>query len=326
MAGHASLDQSTLLELWNLANECEVATKGHPRAIKNIYIRAITSGEKAHLHVQYERGTGFAQLISWLHRFLNKKSYEIKDGSPVANLLQQLHNKTVDLSEAALIKAIGASSLCKEGGLGAFDVLTKIKKGCRTVNLILQHILEHKLEKTIEPRQESLKLFFSGLFLPSWGLTDARMAEIQRAAEELQRAQAVAANKNVGIVEKIQAYLDAATAQLNVAMTGKEEAEELLSRAKCGHLLEDPNIAAIKASDSSTAADSAASQVNEIVKLADALVKAKEASPSKAILNFGQIEELKKFREIINVVGQVAEYAQAAKKAAYEVSRLALKQ
>lgn len=325
MPGHSSLDQSTLLELWKLANECEVATKGHPRAIKDVYIRAISHEQKLSLRVQYESGKGFAHFLNLLNRFLNKKYYCIKDGSLLANLLQDLHQKTLDLSEAALIKAIGSSTISKEG-IPAFDVLTKIKTGCRTLNLLLQHILERKLESTVEPRQESLKLFFSGLFLPSWGLTDARMAEIQRASEELERAVAAASNKNIGIVEKIQAYLDAATAQLNVAMTGKEEAEELLSRAKSGHLYEGLDIAATKAGNSAMAADGAVSQVNEIVKLADALVKAKEATPSRAILNFGQIEELKKFREIINVVGQVAEYAQGAKKAASEVAKLALTQ
>ncbi len=322
MSGHTSLDQQTLLELWALANEAEIASKGQSRALKNVYICTTSSKDKTVLHVKNQAGSSFARFFHWLKRWVNKKSFMIAPGSTCAQQLKLLHKKTADLNEAALIKAIVESSLCSDG-TSAEDVLKKIKTGCRIVNLLLQHTMEHKLESSLENNQEDVKLFFTTLFLPSWGLTDARKAEIQRAADELKNAQAIAENKFLDVIEKIQAYLDAATAQLNVAMTGKEEAEELLSHAKASQSADTLQHSAMKAKDCANAADDAVSFVRDIVKQADELINALEREEGQSIINFSEIEKLKKFREIVNIVGQTAEYAQTAKNAASEVMKLA---
>jgi hypothetical protein len=185
--------------------------------------------------------------------------------------------------------------------------------------------MERKIENALESRQEAIKMHFSGLFLPTWGLSDTRKAEMQRAQDELKHAQEVALNKFAGIVEKVQAYLDAATAQLNVAITGKQEAEQLLQQVKNSTGTEGLDIAVQKAKECAKSADEAVNYVNTIARLADELVKVKQAQASQLNLNFGEIDELKKFREIVNVEGEVAEYAQAAKVAALEVDKLASK-
>lgn len=312
MAGHSSLDQGTLQELWKIAQEAEEATKNVKRVFKNIFIRTYRS----HLQVHKEQG-----FMDFFYRYFFKKSYVLEPGSPTAQLLMQLNSKTIDLSEQSLIKAIASSPICKDG-LMVHDVLAKIKSGCRTVNHILQHAMERKIEHAIEEKQEGIKLFFSGLFLPNWGLADARRAEIQRAADELKRAQAAAMSKSIDNKQKIQAYLDAATAQLNVAMTGKEEAEEILKQAKAGRTIDTVEVAALKAKECAQSADEAVFHLQDIVRQADSIVKSKETNP---ILNFGEIEELKRMREILNILGQVAEYAQSAKNAASEVVKLALR-
>lgn len=322
MSGHSSLDQATLLELWELANEAEIASKGQSRALKNIYISASSSKGKTVLHIKNQSGKAFSRFFHWLSRWINKSSYRLAPGSKCAEELKRLHEKTSDLSEASLIKAIVASSLCSDG-MSAEDVLVKIKAGCRVVNLLLQHTMEHKLENAMEANQEDIKLFFGRLFLPSWGLTDARKAEIQRASEELKHAQTTAENKFLDVIEKIQAYLDAATAQLNVAMTGKEEAEELLNKARSARTADSLQHAAMKAKECANAADDAVSLARDIVKQADAVIKVLESEENQPILNFIEIEKLKKFREIVNIVGQTAEYAQTAKDAAAEVMKLA---
>lgn len=315
MGGHSALDQATLKDLWKIAQDCEKALKGHVPSYKNIYIR--TNDKR--LEVRYEDG-----ILSWFGRLLKRKQYQIAPNTATAILLKELHNKTCDLSEAALIKAIDASTLCK-GGVAAYDVLTKIKAGCRTLNSILQHTLERKLEKAQEVRQEGIKHFFSGLFLPSWDLKDARKAEIARAQEEFRRAQAQAVDAFTGIVQKIQGYLDAALAQLNVAMTGKEEAETILSNALNAHTVETIQQAALRVKECTTSAEEAVMMLKEITKQADDLVKREESKEQKPILNFGEIEELKKFREIVNVAGQAEEYANSAKIAASQVEKLASK-
>lgn len=312
MVAHSSLDQAALVVLWKLSVDAENASKGSLKGFKNIFIRTYRS------QLQVHREQGFAD---WCYRYFFKKNYVLEPGSPTAQLLLQLHNNTQDLSESALVKAISSSTLCKDG-LTVQDVLSKIKAGCRMVNHILQHAMEHKIERAIEEKQENIKIFFSNLFLPNWGLADARKAEIQRAADELRRAQAASINKSIDIKQKIQAYLDAATAQLNVAMTGKEEAEHLLKQAKDGRTIDSVEVTALKARECAQSADEAVFQVQDIVKQAESIVKSKTDQP---ILNFDEVEELKRMREILNILGQVAEYAQAAKDAASEVVKLALR-
>ncbi len=323
MPSHNLLDQATLVELWNLARAADAATQGH--GIDHVYIRTRSNKGQMALDVCYEGGGLFTRFCNWLGRLFNKKYYIISQDSLTATLLNQLHNKTIDLDEATLVKAIESSTIQKESQT-AYNALTKIKNCCRTINAILQRISEHKVENAIEPKQEGIKLFFTSLFLPSWGLTDIRKAEMQRAQEELRRAQETATNKLVKVVGKIQAYLDAATAQLNVAMTGKEEAEQLLQKAKNSPTQENLALNAAKAQESATAAEDAQNIASEIAKQADILVKAAENAPSQPILNFGEIEELKKFREIVNVAGEAAEYAQSARNAATEINRLVSKQ
>lgn len=324
MPGHSTFDQTTLLDLWKLVRDCDIATKGHRHSLKNIYIRTQTVNGQKCLCVRNENGGLFSRFIHWCSRSLNHKSYTITNDSSTTWLLRQLHDKMADLSESALMKAISTSTIVTDG-LSENEVLTQIKIGCRRLNHILQHIMERKVEKALESRQEAIVVLFSGLFLPNWDLADARKAEIQRAADELRRAQSAAKDMVISTSDKIQGYLDAACAQLNVAMTGKEEAEHLLKQAKSGHSIETLDQVAQKANECANDADQASIQVAGIIKQADELVKTKEKQPNQPILNFGEIEELKKFREIVNVVGQVAEYAQSARNLAAEVAKLALK-
>ncbi len=312
MGQHTTFDQETLRDLWRLAKETEVATKWQSHHLEHIYL--CTS--KGELQIREEKG-----LIKSILRFFNKKWYVIEAGSPTAENLRKIHDKTADLSEQTLVKAISASSLVREE-VSINEVLDKIKSACRIVNLILQHIMEHKVEHAVESRQEEIKLFFNNLFLPSFGVSDARRGETVRAYEELRRAHTMASNQSLGIVEKVQGYLDAAVAQLNVAMSGKEEAQHILNQANNARSQESLDVCAARAKECAGSADEALKLVTEIAKQADILVKAKASSENQPVLNFGEIEELKKIREIINVVGQVAEYAESAKNAASRVVNL----
>ncbi len=322
MTKYAALDQTTLLELWKIACDTEIAANGKRPPYKNLYIYTESIKGQKNLRVQNEGGTILTRFMRSMGRFLNKRAYMLTPGSPTAELLKQLHDKTCDLDESTCLKAINSSNLSKNG-LSANDILNKIKFSCRCVNHILQHVMERKLENSLESRQESIKIFMTSLLMPTWGLGDIRKAETQHAHEELRRAQEAAASKVVSIIEKIQFYLDAATAQLNVAMTGKEEAEDLLQRARIARSQDNLNINAAKAQECASAADEASNQVTSIAMQADQLVRAKTQEEKQPILNFSEVEELKKIREILNVVGQVAEYAQAARNAASEINKLA---
>ncbi len=320
MPNPSSLDQVALMQLWKLAQDVETALGGQKVSWKHVYIRTcMYKGEQA-LEIKHEDG-----FFHWLMRGFNKQNYVIKAGSSTATLLKKLHDDTADRDEKALFNAVTASSI-PQNGMSMDDIVVKIKIASRVVNQIIQHTMERKVENALEKNQEGIKLFFSTLFLPNWGLADARRAEMIRAQEEFSRAQEAATNKFIGIVEKVQAYLDAATAQLNLAMTQKEEAEQLLQQARGASSLENLQLAAQKAKECELAAENAVQQGGDILKQADSLVKAKEAEAKQPILNFTEVEEFKKFREIVNVVGEAAEYAQSAKNAATQVVQLATKQ
>lgn len=128
--------------------------------------------------------------------------------------------------------------------------------------------------------------------------------------------------KKKGVIEQLEAFLQQATGELQIAKKQRKIAEDLLAQAKDprkasqrGLILESAQIAVLEAEKTD-------SNLKSILQQAHDLVKDDEESPDRPFFNFKEIKELKEFRDIVNAEGEAAEEAYAARQALSEIENL----